>query len=143
MEKPLFEFKNRLRNVVIIIYWIIIAISSLYFMTHSNLIHNTISLLVFGLIIYSLIDPLRLLKTYIYFDAIVFKERGFHPLIRNEYGIIFENIQNYKIKKVVFNLNWIIIQRRNGKTIRKLISLSEIELFEFSKMLKEKVKIDI
>lgn len=79
-------------------------------------------------------------RTYIYIDAIVFKEKGWHPLIKNEFGIAFENIYDYKIKRMAYSLNWIVLKRRNGKTIQRLFSISENELSELSQILNEKVK---
>lgn len=71
-------------------------------------------------------------------DAIVFKERGFHPLIKNDFGVAFENIDEYQIKSLGLGLFWIVLKRSNGKTIRKLFSFSENELTEFLKIMHKK-----
>lgn len=122
MEEPLFQYKNRLLNTLIIIYWIILYLSALYVAKHLNLITNLISLVLFSLIVMVFIWPVKRLKLDIYIDAIVFKEKGWHPQLENEFGVAFGNIYDYKIKKVALTLKWMIIKRKNGKTIRRLIS---------------------
>ena len=131
MEKPLFEYKNRLRNILVIIYWVLIVICFFFIMTNSNLIINSISLIIFSVIVLLFLWPIKLLKTYIYVDAIVFKESGFHPLIKKEFGIAFENIYDFRLKRVGLNLCWVVFKRKNGKSIRKLLSLSSSELSSF------------
>lgn len=76
-------------------------------------------------------------------DAIVFKENGFHPLIENYFGVAFENIDKYQIKSLGLGLFWIVLKRKNGKTIRKLFSFSENELSGFINTLNEKVNTTI
>jgi len=98
------------------------------------------SLLIFSVIVSLLLWPIKLLKTYIYVDAIVFKESGFDPLIKNEFGIAFENIYDFRIKRVGLNLCLVVFKRKKGKTIRKLLSLSPSELSDFIETLEEKVK---
>jgi len=146
MEKPLSEYKNKFGNILTIGYWI--AISILWFFillqfferTDYNSFWNFVSLLFFSLILIFLIWSIKRFKIFIHEDAIVFKEKGWHPLIENEYGVAFENINYYKINNVAFSLNWIVLKRINGKAIRKLISLSANEFSELSKILNEKIK---
>lgn len=140
MEKPLFEYKNRLRNSLTIAYWISIALCVIFVMINYNPIRNFISLLIFSVIVMLLIWPIKRLKIYLYIDAIVFKEKGWHPLIENEFGVVFENIYDYKIKNIGFTLIWIELKRRNGKTLRRLLSLTENELLELSETLNKKVR---
>lgn len=139
MEKPLFEYKNRLRNILAICYWISIALISILVMVKSNLIRNSISIILFGIVVSAILWPIKRFKTSIYVDAIVFKEKGFHPLIRNDYGVAFDNIYEYQIKSLGLGLFWVILKRRNGKTIRKLFSFSVNELSGFLKVLNDKV----
>ena len=144
MEKPLFEYKNRLRNSLIIGYWIVISIGFFSIMvnfleeTNYNSFGNFIVIVVDSLITMLFIWPFKRIKMSVYIDAIVLKENGWHPQIEKEFGIIFENIYDYKIKEIVLTFYWIEFRRRNGKTIRRLFSLSKNELKEFSKILNDK-----
>ena len=139
MEKLLFEYKNRLRNILAICYWISIALIAILVMINSNLIRNSISIIIFGVAVSVILWPIKRFKTSIYVDAIFFEEKGFHPLIKNDFGVAFENIYEYRVKSIGLGLNWIVFKRRNGKTIRKLFSFSENELTGFLKVLREKV----
>lgn len=139
MEKPLFEFKNRLLNSLTVTFWVVVVICSFFIMTNYNLTSLT-SLLIFSVIVSLFLRPIKLLKTYIYEDAIVFKESGFDPLIKNKFGIAFENIYDFRIKRVGLNLCWVVFKRKKGKTIRMLLSLTSSELSDLIKTLKEKVK---
>uniref|UniRef100_UPI003216F439 hypothetical protein n=1 Tax=uncultured Draconibacterium sp. TaxID=1573823 RepID=UPI003216F439 len=139
MEKPLFEYKNRLRNILAIIYWILVSLSSILVLLNSNLIKNTISIIIFGIVVTVILYPIKRIKTSVHVDAIVFNEKGLHPLNRNEFGVAFENIYEYKLKSIAFGLNWIVLKRRNGKTIRKLSSLTGKELRELSEILTERI----
>lgn len=143
MEKPLFEYKNRLRNILAICYWISIALIAILVMVNSNLIRNSISIIIFGIVVSVILWQIKRFKTSIYLDTIVFKEKGFHPLIKNDFGVAFDNIYEYRIKGLGLGLSWIILKRRNGKTIRKLFSFSENELSGFLKILHEKVNTTI
>jgi hypothetical protein len=139
MEEPIFKYKNRLRNGLIITYWISIALCAVLVMIYFNPIKNFISLLIFSVIVMLLIWPIKRLRINLYIDAIVFKENGFHPLIENSFGVAFENIYEYQVKRIAYTFYWIELKRRNGKTIRKVFSFSENELSEFLKILKDKV----
>lgn len=149
MEKPLLEYKNRFRNLIVIVYWIIISVS--FFSIMMNFFKerdygssgNFIVIVFFSLIIMFFIWPIKRLKVSIYIDAIVFKEKGWHPLIVKEYGVIFENINEFKVKNITDGLNWVVLKRKNGKTIRKLFSFSENELTGFLITLQEKVNTTI
>lgn len=140
MERPLFVFKNRLLNSLTVTFWVVVVICSFFIITNYNLTSSLTSLLIFSVIVSLLLWPIKLLKTYIYVDAIVFKESGFDPLIKNEFGIAFENIYDFRIKRVGLNLCLVVFKRKKGKTIRKLLSLSPSELSDFIETLEEKVK---
>lgn len=142
MKEAHFLFKNRLRNILIISYWIIISMSIFFISTHYNLIINFVSLIIISLIIMALIWPIKCLKIYVYVDVIDFKEIGWHPNIKNEFGVAFENIYEYKIDKSFLSFNWLVLKRKNGKTIRRLLSLSNREFKELSNILKERVIIN-
>jgi len=115
---------------------IAIGLYSIFFYYESNgFILVLLSIVVGSLFFW----PIKPFKTIIYSDIIVFKEFLRHPNLKNESGIAFENIYDYKISSMVFNLKWIVIKRRNGKTIRKMLSFSASEFKEFSNLLKEKV----
>ena len=90
----------------------------------------------------ALIWPIKCLKLYVYIDVIDFKEIGWHPNIKNEFGVAFENISEYKIDKSFLSFNWLELKRKNGKTIRRLLSLSNREFIELSNILKERVIIN-
>jgi hypothetical protein len=139
MEKPIFEYKNILRNILTIGLWLIIAIG-LYFIIFVYKGLNSIIIVLISIFISSFFFwPIKLFKTFVYNDAIVFKDFLRHPILNNEYGILFENIFDYKIKRIAFSLYWIVFKRRNGKTIRRLFSLSKTEYLGFTQILTEKV----
>ena len=139
MEKAQFEYKNRLRNLMTVGYWIVMFFGSLFIMINLDFIRNFLTLLIWSIISMTLVWPIKRFKTFIYVDAIVFKEKGFHPLIKNDFGVAFENINEYRINNLGFGLFWIVLKRRNGKTIRKLFSFSGNEISEFIEVLSNKV----
>jgi hypothetical protein len=146
MEKPLFEYKNRLRNIIVLLYWILISIGFFYLMIsffneiNYNSLGNFIVIVIFSLITMFFLRPIKILKVTVYVDAIVYYEKGFHPLIKNDFGVAFENIYEYQVKSISFGLTWIVLKRRNGKPIRRLFSFSKNELSGFSNILKGKVE---
>ncbi|GAP44009.1 hypothetical protein TBC1_112168 [Lentimicrobium saccharophilum] len=146
MEEPLFEFKNCFRNILTIGLWLVIFLSSFQILEYFKEIDMSSLWFYFFLVLISTLLalfpfwPIKLFKTIVYHDVIVFKEMLRHPILKNEFGIAFENINDYKIKTMIFNLNWIVIKRKNGRTIRRLFSFSARELKEFSNILNEKVK---
>lgn len=142
MEEPLLKYKNRPRNIITIIYWLSIALSAILVLIYSNLISNSISIILFGIIVSLFLYPTKILKTHIYIDTIVFKEWGWHPLMKNEFGVAFENIDDYEIKRIAFSFYRFVIKKKNRKTIRKLLCFSDNELFNFSKILNERININ-
>ncbi|MCB8999392.1 MAG: hypothetical protein H6540_04895 [Bacteroidales bacterium] len=149
MEKPLNEYKNRLRNIIVILYWILISIGffslmiSFFKEINYNSLGNFIVIVIFSWIAMFFLWPIKRLKVTVYIDAIVFYEKGWHPQIEKEYGVAFENIYEFKVKNITDGLNWIVLKRCNGKTIRKLFSFSENELSGFLNILHEKVNTTI
>jgi hypothetical protein len=152
MEKPLFEYRNHLRNGLVIVVWILIFWGGVEAigLTFSLLEHipnwnPKLDWIVFIVVpTVTITIPgwhIRLLRCKVFYDVIVFKEQGPHPMIENEFGIAFCNIINYKVKAISFGLYWIVIKRSNGKPIWKLISLSERELTELLKTLSYNVNI--
>ncbi len=112
--------------------------SAFFIATSYNLITNFVSILLFSLTVMVFIWPIKRFSIDIYVDAMVFRENGWHPLIKNEFGVAFENIYEYKIKRIGLTLNWIVLKRTNGKTLRRLLSLSNREFTEFDNILKSK-----
>lgn len=138
MEKPLFKYKNVLRNSLIIICWLLIWLCAIGLMINYCIIENILSLIILSIITLFLLKPFKLLKISIYNDVITFTEIGFlHPRIY-EFGIAFENIYEVKITNIAYTLNWIVIIRKNGKPIRRLFSVSKKELLELSTILNKK-----
>ncbi len=138
MEEPLFKYKNIFRNILTIGLWIVIAIGIYFiiiFYRELNIIVVLISILIGSFFFW----PTILFKTFVYRDAIVFKEFLRHPILKNEYGILFENIYDYKTIRIAFSLYWVVLKRRNGNTIRRLLSLSKTEFLGFSEILNKKV----
>jgi len=150
MEKPLFEYRNHLRNVLIATIWTLLffatlkAISLTYFLldlyTSWNPELSWIVILTASILALAIGWHIRFLRLKIYIDAIVFKEHGPHPTLGSRFGIAFENIYEYKITNIAFTFNWLVLKRRNGKTIRKLISIPRKEFIGFSDILDEKIK---
>lgn len=141
MEKPLFKYYNRLRNSMIIIYWVFIWLCAFGVMIKFT--PNFLYLLIISLISLIILWPSNLLLTYIYHDAIVFKEIGFRPGMFNEFGIAFENIYNIESRKIMFNLYWIELTKSNGKSVRRLMSLSKKKSLEFLRIMSDKTKNDL
>ncbi|PXY02933.1 hypothetical protein DF185_02230 [Marinifilum breve] len=140
MEKPLIKYHNRLRNSLTVIYWGIIWFYGLWILTESNFIDNQIYFLIASSLLLVFLWPVNYLRTYIYNDAIVFKELGFRPRLVRGIGIAFENLHHFRYFRIVFNLYYFVFYRTNGKTIRKVMSFSDDKLIEISKILNEKIK---
>lgn len=153
MEKPLFEYKNYLRNILIATIWTllffvtieVIGFTSLLLETYPNWNPelNWIVLLITSMLAFAIGWNIRFLRLNIYVDVIDFKEHGPHPNLGNHFGIAFENIYDYKITRLTFTFKWLVIRRKNGKTIRRLLSLSQSEYIGFSEILNEKIKKNI
>lgn len=152
MEKPLFEYRNRLRNGLIIVVWallLFIGVGAIGLSFHLLELHPKwnpeLDWIVFIAVpTITIAIPgwhIRLLRLKIFVDSIVFKEQGPHPTIEKEFGIVFDNIYDYNIDRIFLSLYRVKFKRRNEKTLRKFISFSDNELSEFSKILSEKVKI--
>ncbi len=82
--------------------------------------------------------PFKILRVQIYFDTIVFKELGFHPLLVSKFGVAFENICDYELKRLISGFSVIVLKRNNGKRVRRFMSLTENEYTEFSKLIEGK-----
>jgi len=149
MEEFLFAYKNTLRNSLIVLYRVVIIATAI---SGVILFDNELySAVVFGIAMI-LLSYLKILKVYFYHDATVFKERGFYPTQRNDFGIAFENTESFEIRPTIIqplvdkvfgtgkrNFVRIIFSRKNGKSIHKIFSFKRNELSEFSKTLNEKI----
>ncbi|MDE5416551.1 hypothetical protein L3049_00925 [Labilibaculum sp. DW002] len=150
MEKPLFQYRNYLRNTFVITIWgllflvtlrmMLLAFSILEFLPNWNSKFDWVVFVTVPTLTLAIGWYFKILNLKIHIDAIVLREFGPHPNLVNEFGIVFENIYEYKIKSIALTFKWLVLKRTNGKTIRKLISLSKREFIEFSGVLNEKIK---
>lgn len=150
MEKPLFEYKNHLRNMLVAAIWTsliftgvkAIGLTFIFLDLYTNW-NPELAWIVFitvPLLPLAIGWKIRFLRLKVYVDAIEFKEFVLHPTLGKRFGVAFKNIYEYKIIRIAFTFNWLVFKRRNGKTIRRLINLSKRELKEFSYILDEKIK---
>lgn len=140
MGEPILKYKCRLRNFLIITYWVFIFSCSVCALTYFSSSINYIVLLTISIIGIALIWPFRLLTSYIYEDMLVFKEIGLKHHMINVFGVAFENIADVTVRKKISTLNQIVIKMKNGEIVRRIISLSQNELSDLLKILNEKVK---
>jgi hypothetical protein len=128
MEKSELRINNILINSLIVFYWLFVFFGSLYWIFSSGLFNTYISLIASTLLFFLLGWPIRMYWINIYHDVLVFKEQGFHPTIKSDFGVAFCNIYEYRIKKIVLNQYWVVLKRENGKTIRRIFPMSKSDL---------------
>lgn len=140
MEKPDLRIKNILINSLIVFYWLVVFFGSLYLGGKLGWINSTISIIILMLLFCLLAWPIKTYWINIYIDVLVFKEQGFHPHIKSDLGVAFDNIYEYKIEKIIFNQYWLILKRENGKTIRRISSMSKNDLKFLSNKIAKKTQ---
>ncbi len=140
MEKPDLRIKNIIVNSLVVFYWTFIYFGSLYWGVKSGLINSFLSIVIQALVFLLLAWPIKMYWIDIYIDALVFKEQGCHPLLKSDFCVALDNIYDYKIARITLNLYWVILRRENGKTIRRIISMSEDNFNYLSNKIAEKIK---
>jgi len=151
MEEPFHVYKNHLRNSIIIAIWIMIlsiaillivptAIFLLSLNPNWNPEWNLIVIIGIPTVAHTMTWRIRITKLKIYNEALVFTEYGPHPLTKKEFGILFENIINYRSKKIFASLNQFVFIRQNGKSVERILSLPKKELKYFTDTLNKKIK---
>lgn len=140
-EQPLFIFNNKLRNTLVVIFWIFIFISSILLsiktieQTNYGTLGYTLIQLLYTSLGLAIIWNVRIIKVQIYIDAIVFREQGFHPLLKKSTGIVYDNIIKFKIKKLSKNQYLISFKRTNAKRFNRILSLNQTQISELSDFL--------
>jgi hypothetical protein len=140
MEKPDLRIKNIMINGLVVLYWAFVFFASFIWGFKLVSIAPPYSFIIQTLVFVLFAWPIKMYWINIYMDALVFKKQGFHPKLKSDFGVLLDNISDYKIEKIIFNFYWLVFKRENGKTIRRISSMSEKQCNFLSNKLAEKVK---